>query len=130
MARKPWLQYITINGYDIPYPNDFELQKVPNIVNEMQTLTGKTVADINGWKYGDVEFRWGTLLDEDLQNLLAAIADNEFQISFKDIDGADHTVNAVFKGRANVKTPMFHKGVTVWRDVSVQLSFPDCYEDE
>ena len=111
MARKPWLQYITINGYDIPYPNDFEPQKVPNIVNEMQTLTGKTVADINGW------------------NLLAAIADNEFQISFKDIDGADHTVNAVFKGRANVKTPMFHKGVTVWRDVSVQLSFPDCYED-
>ena len=124
MARKPWLQYITINGYDIPYPNDFELQKVPNIINEMQTLTGKTVADINGWKYGDVELRWGTLLDEDLQNLLAAIADNEFQISFKDIDGADHTVNAVFKGRANVK------GVTVWRDVSVQLSFPDCYEDE
>lgn len=124
------MQYMTINGRSVPYPNDFELQKVPNIVNEMQTLTGKNVADINGWKYGDVELRWGTLLDEDLQNLLAAIADNEFQISFKDIDGADHTVNAVFKGRANVKTPMFHNGVTVWKDVSVQLSFPDCYEDE
>ena len=55
MARKPWLQYITINGYDIPYGNDLTLQRVPNIVNEMQTLTGKTVADINGWKYADVE---------------------------------------------------------------------------
>lgn len=127
--KKPWLQYITMNGQDIPYPNDFELQKVPNVVNEMQTLTGKTVADINGWKYADVELRWGTLLDEDLQNLLTAIGDNEFQITFTDIDGADHTVNAVFKGRANVKTPMFHNGVTVWNDVTVQLSFPDCYEE-
>ena len=126
--RKPWLQYITINGYDIPYPNDFELQKVPNIVNEMVTLTGRTVADINGWKYADVELRWDTLLDADLQNLLAAIADNEFQVTFKDIDGSYHTVNAVFRGRANVKTPMFHRGVTVWKNVTVQLSFPDCYE--
>lgn len=129
MARKPWLQYITINGYDIPYGNDMTLQKVPNIVNEMVTLTGKTVADINGWKYADVELRWGTLLDADLQNLLAAISNNTFQVTFKDIDGADHTVSAVFKGRANVKTPMFHRGATVWKDVTVQLSFPDCYED-
>ena len=128
MARKPWLQYITINGYDIPYPNDFTPQKVPNIVNEMVTLTGKTVADINGWKYADVELRWDTLLDADLQNLLAAIADNEFQVTFKDIDGSYHTVNAVFRGRANVKTPMFHRGATVWKNVTVQLSFPDCYE--
>ena len=128
MARKPWLQYITINGYDIPYPNDFTPQKVPNIVNEMVTLTGKTVADINGWKYADVELRWDTLLDADLQNLLAAIADNEFQVTFKDIDGSYHTVNAVFRGRANVKTPMFHRGATVWKDVTIQLSFPDCYE--
>ena len=130
MARKPWLQYITINGYDIPYGNDFTLQKIPNIVNEITTLTGKSIADINGWKYDDVELRWDTLLDEDLQNLLAAIADNEFQITFKDIDGMDHTVNAVFRGRANVKTPMFYNGLTVWKDVSISLSFPDCYEDQ
>ena len=128
MARKPWLHYITINGYDIHYGNNFTLQKVPNIVNEMVTLTGKTVADINGWKYDDVELRWDTLLDEDLQNLLAAISDSQFEVTFKDIDGLVHTVNAVFKGRANVKTPMFHNGATVWRDVSVKLSFPDCYE--
>lgn len=123
------MQYMDINGYSIPYPNNFTLQKVPNIVNEMQTLTGKTVADVNGWKYGDVDLQWDTLLDADLQNLLAAISSNTFEVTFKDIDGIEHTVNAVFKGRTNVKTPMFHKGVTVWNDVTVQLSFPDCYED-
>lgn len=125
--RKPWLQYITINGQDIPYPNDFELQKVPNVVNEMTTLTGRVVADVNGWRYADAELAWDTLLGEDLQNLLTAISDSSFQMTFKDIDGADHTVNTVLRGRANIKTPMFHNGVTVWKDVKITLSFPDCY---
>jgi len=127
---KPWLQYLTINGESIPYPNSFTLQKVPNIVNEMTTLTGKVVADINGWRYGDTELSWDTLLDDDLQKLLSAISAPTFTVSFKDIDGADHTITAVLKGRANVKTPMFNNGVTVWTGVSVTLSFPDCYEDE
>ena len=125
--RKPWLQYITINGQDIPYPNDFELQKIPNIVNEMTTLTGRVVADVNGWRYADAELTWDTLLGEDLQNLLTAIAKTEFEVSFLDIDGNIRTVNAVLRGRANVKTPMFHNGVTVWKDVKITLSFPDCY---
>ena len=127
---KPWLQYITIDGKQIPYPNNFTLQKVPNIVNEMTTLTGKTVADVNGWKYADTELSWDTLLDEDLQNLLDAIQYNTFQISFYDLDGTEQTVNAVFKGRANVKTPIFYNGATLWKDVSVSLSFPDCYGGE
>lgn len=124
------MQYLTINGYRVPYSNDLQLQKVPNIVNEMTTLTGKVVADINGWKYADVNLSWGTLLDQDLQNLLTAISTNTFLIEFMDIDGSTHSINAVLKGRANVKTPLFHNGQTVWRDVSISLSFPDCYEDE
>lgn len=126
---KPWMQYITINGYEVPYPNDFQLQRVPNIVNEMTTLTGKVVADVNGWHYGDTDLTWGTLLDGDLQNLLAAISSSSFPVKFKDIDGLEHTVNAILRNRANIKTPIFHRGATVWRDVSIQLSFPDCYEE-
>lgn len=126
---RPYLDYMNINGYDIPYPNDFSPSKVPNIINEMVTLTGKVVADVNGWRYGDVTLEWDTLLDSDLQNLLAAISDPWFTVTFKDIDGAEHTVNAVLRGRANVKTPIFYNGATVWKDVTVPLSFPDCYED-
>lgn len=125
---KPWLQYITINGYEIPYPNDFELQKVPNIVNEMTTLTGKVIADVNGWRYGDTDLTWGTLLDQDLQNLLSAISDSSFPVKFYDIDGVEHTVTAVLRGRANVKTPHFRNGAIIWKNVSISLSFPDCYE--
>ena len=51
------MQYMDINGYSVPYPNDLELQRVPNIVNEITTLTGKVVADVNGWRYGDTELK-------------------------------------------------------------------------
>ena len=122
------MRYMEINGKQVPYPNGFTLAKVPNIVNEMTTLTGKVVADINGWRYADTELKWDTLLDEDLQNLLTAIADNEFQITFTDIDGESHTVSAVLKGRTNVKTPLFKDNETIWKNVSINLSFPDCYE--
>lgn len=119
---------ININGYDIPYPNNFSPSKVPNVVNEMTTLTGKVVADVNGWRYGDTDLTWDTLLDSDLQNLLTAISDSSFPITFLDIDGVQHTVTAVLKGRSNVKTPIFNNGVTVWKDITVPLSFPECYE--
>ena len=125
--RKKWIEYMTINGQEIPYPNSLQLQKVPNVINEMTTLTGRVVADVNGWRYADTELQWDTLLDDDLQKLLTAISDSMFEISFTDIDGSLRSVNALLRGRANIKTPMFYKGVTVWSDVRISLSFPDCY---
>lgn len=119
-------QTITINDEVLPYPNDFQMKKVPNIVNEMVTLSGKTIADVNGWKYDDTTLKWDTLLDQDLQRLLSAISVFQFEVTFSDISGTK-TVEAILKNRTNVKTPMFHNGTTVWKDVAVTLSFPDCY---
>lgn len=121
------MDFITINGYSIPYPNDFEMKKVPNRVAEIQTLTGKTVADINGWKYDDCTLKWDTLIESDLQNLLAAIRDYDFMMSFNDIDGA-HTVEAILASRVNTKTRFKVNGNILWRDITVTLTFPECYE--
>lgn len=121
------MQYININGYSIPYPNSFSMKKVPRIVSEMETLDGSIVADVAGWRYDDTTLQWDTLLDADLRNLLLALdASAAFPITFNDIDG-ERTVNAIYRGRSNVKTPMFHNGVTVWKDIQVELTFPDAY---
>lgn len=122
------MMYMTINGYQIPYPNGFEMQRVPNIVGEITTMTGRTIADINGWKYADTTLNWDTLLNEDLQNLLAAVSVPSFDITFIDIDGNTNTVEAVFRGMTQKKTPIFENGRTVWRDLQVALSFPNCYQ--
>ena len=121
------MQYININGYSIPYPNSFSMKKVPRIVCEMETLDGSIVADVAGWRYDDTTLQWDTLLDADLRNLLLALdASAAFPITFNDIDG-ERTVNAIYRGRSNVKTPMFHNGVTVWKDIQVELTLPDAY---
>lgn len=122
------MMYITINGYTIPYPNDFTLERVPNIVGEITTMSGRTIADINGWKYADTTLSWDTLVDGDLQNLLLAVASPSFDITFIDIDGNTTTVEAVYRGMAHTKTPLFDNGVTVWQGIKVALSFPDCYQ--
>lgn len=120
------MDYIRINGKVIPYPNDFTMKKVPNVVAQLRTLSGKDVADINGWKYEPTTLQWDTLLDQDLRNLLDAISDNVFEIQFSDIDG-EHTVEAILESRVSTKTPMKENGAIVWKEVNVELSFPDCY---
>lgn len=121
------MDYIEINGYTIPYPNDFTMTKVPRIVSEIETMDGTTIADVSGWKYEDTTLEWDTLLDTDLQNLLTALSTNTFPITFEDIDG-QHTVQAVLVSRQNVKTPLFKDGELIWRDLQVSLSFPECYQ--
>lgn len=121
------MDYITINGKSIPYPNDFQMKKVPNKVATLTTMSGRTISDINGWKYDDTTLSWDTLIEGDLNNLLSAISDNEFQMTFADIDG-NHTVTAVLESRVNTKTRFKQNGQIVWKDISVVISFPDCYQ--
>lgn len=118
------MDYITINGYSIPYPNDFTMTKVPRIVSEIETLNGTIIADIDGWKYEETTLQWDTLLDNDLQNLLSAISSNIFSITFEDIDG-QHTVQAILTERTNVKTPLFKDGNLIWSDIKIGLAFPE-----
>lgn len=120
------MDYITINGKSVPYPNDFTPKKVPNKVAQMQTLSGKDIADVNGWKYEPMTLQWDTLLDQDLRDLLDAISEDTFMMTFSDIDGV-HTVEVALESRFNTKTPIKKDGVIVWKNVTVDVSFPDCY---
>lgn len=125
------MDYLTLTAAgtarQVPYPNDFQMQKTPNKVASLTTLSGKTICDINGWKYENTKLKWDTLLETDLQNLLSSISGNEFQLTFTDIDGPQ-TVNAVLESRINTKTRYKHNGAIVWKDVEVEVSFPDCYQ--
>lgn len=123
------MDYININGYTIPYPNDFQMRKVPNKVASITTMSGKTLNDINGWKYDNTTLQWDTLLDSDLSNMLAAISNSQFELTFTNIDGETETVNAVLESRVSTKTRRKHNGKILWKDINVEISFPDCYHD-
>ena len=67
------MDYITINGQNLPYPKQFTMKRAPNIVCQFRTMTGKDYADVNGWKWADTTITWDALYPEDLNRLINAV---------------------------------------------------------
>ena len=136
---------LTINGCELPYPEKFVMQQVPNVVCEIQTMTGDTKADINGWKWADTTITWKALGTEDLNNLLLAIAEPTFTMTFIYAPGMSATavprkkynIEAILKNYSAGKT-RYQETINnqtangykqfVWEDISITLSFPKCYQ--
>ena len=122
------MDYITINGINLPYPETLEMQRIPNIVAQLRTMTGKDIADVNGWKWADTSIQWKSLYPEDLKRLINAVqSSTSFTVTFKDADGTTRTVNAILKGFKHSKTLVKIRDKYVWQDISITLMFPDCY---
>ena len=123
------MDYITINSQNLPYPKNFQMKRTPNIVNQMRTMTGKDIADINGWKWADTTITWDALYPEDLDRLITAVqSSSSFVLTFMDAGGTSRSVNAILKGFGHSKTLVKNRGKYYWQNVSVDLMFPDCYQ--
>lgn len=121
------MDYININSVSVPYPNGFTMKKEANITAEITTLTGKTVADVNGWKYANTSLKWDTLKETLLQEMLDEVME-PFTITFKDpLDGIV-TVNAFLRSQISTKTRYKDGTSWVWKDVTLEVSFPDVYD--
>lgn len=124
------MDYIQINGVLIPYPNGFTMTKVANIVNELVTMTGDTIADINGWKYADTTLEWDFLYESDLQNVLSGTdpLNGTFTLTFDDVENGQITVNAFRRSRVSVKTRYKENGRIVFTGIELTIAFPDAYQ--
>lgn len=124
------MDYLKVNGKSIPFCNDFEMVQMPNIVNEVVTMNGNTIADINGWKYGDTTLHWDYLTEKDLNTLLTETDPirGPFEFAFYEPgSNAYKIVKAIRVGRVVVKTRFKRNGSIVWTDVQIELSFPESY---
>ena len=119
---------------DLPYPKKFEMQKTPFIVSEFTTMTGQTYADVIGWKWADTTIEWGALYPHKLENLVWVInyalshTDGDFRLTFKDNNNQDVTVKAIIRNFKKAKTLVKYGDHYVWDGVSLELSFPECYQ--
>ena len=121
------------NTYDLPMPKHFEMQKTPNIVNELHTMSGNILYDINGWKYADTTIEWGVLYPEMLKRLLndvirRAELNNTLYLEFTDAEGNAQSILTVVKNFKSAKTLVKYGNEYVWEGVAVTLSFPECYQ--
>lgn len=126
------MDYIKINNKPIPYPNDFQMTKEANVVSELTTMSGKVLADVNGWRYSDTTFQWDTLRETELNLLLSETmaVNGAFDLTFDDVTDGVKTVTAYCKSSITTKTRFRDdNGHIVWSDVQLSVSFPECYQE-
>lgn len=125
------MRYIKINGKDFPHPLDFQMSTVPNLTAQLTTMSGKNIADVNGWTYADMTLSWQYLESNVLLELLRETdpMQGSFTFTFDDMTtGQPTTVNAIRTSVGGKRLPVVVKGKTVWVDLQMSVSFPDCYQ--
>ena len=125
------MKYIKINGKDFPHPLDFEMSTQPNITSQLTTMSGRNIADVNGWTYADMTLSWQWLESNDLNTLIRETdpMHGSFTFTFDDITtGKPNTVNAIRLSFGGKRLPVVDNGKTVWVDIQMSISFPDCYQ--
>ena len=60
---------ITIDNEQIFRPSDFDLKREDVYAGEYTTCTGAVIADRIGWRYSDIELKYDTLPDDQMQTL-------------------------------------------------------------
>lgn len=121
------MDYITIGGRQVPYPNNFQMQATENVVAQVTLLNGSVVGDYNGYRFENTTMQWDTLLETDLQNLLEATSTTTFNVTYKDITGTEITVLARKVSRVETKTRFHRNGNAIWKDIQLELAFPNVY---
>lgn len=125
------MRYIKINGKDFPHPKNFQMSTVPNLTAQLTTMSGKNIADINGWKYDDMKLTWEWIESSQLVELMRETdpMQGAFTFTFDDIaSGQPTTVSAIRTGVGGKRLAVTDNGKTVWVDIQMNVSFPDCYQ--
>lgn len=125
------MKYIKINNKEFPYSLDFQMTTQPNLTSQLTTMAGKNIADVNGWTYADITLSWEWLDSSTLQELIRETdpMQGAFQFTFDDITtGNPVTVDAIRTSFGGKRLPVVENGKTVWVDIQMTVSFPDCYQ--
>lgn len=114
--------YIQINGTNIIRPNDFAPQKEQVYAGEITTHSGKTIADLIGWRWSDLEMKWDILPQSQMRFLAGLSGENT--ITFTDAVGESHTEKFRLISHVSTNTRVTRPdGSQIWKDVTLSISF-------
>lgn len=117
---------IKIGNADIFRPSEFNPVKEDVYAAEYTTMTGKTIADLVGWKFADMTLEWDTLPADQL----AAIDLHGVTTMTFDTPEGTVTEDVRIMSKANKATRFeIVAGVAVWKDVQLEVSFINAHND-
>ena len=118
----PYFNTITIDSKTYYRPNGFTPAREYVYAGEITTCTGKTVADLVGWKYSDITLEWDSLPQSQLENLLA-MNGTEVTLTFTDVDGTTASESVIPLTHSMTATRSYNNGNPVWKEVETSLRF-------
>ena len=118
----PYYNTITIDGKSYYRPNGFTPAREYVYAGEITTCTGKTIADLVGWKYSDIELDWDAIPQAQLENLLA-LNGTEVTMTFTDVDGTTASESVIPATHSMTATRYLNGSTPIWKDIKTTLRF-------
>lgn len=115
------LDFIIINGEQIPRPPKFSPAREDIYKGNYVTCTGKTIADRIGWKYSDMSLEWDGLPQQAVDVLVNMHGVNT--IVFDDLDGEIVEEQIVRSSAVALRHRYTLGGVVIWKKVKVEIKF-------
>lgn len=120
---------ITINSKEIFRPNDFTLSRENVFAAELETCTGKRIADLIGWRYQDMELSFDTLPQDMMDKLLSLMGN--VNMTFSNELNQTVTEQVVMRTSAATVTRMHRPdGTVLWKDFAVGIRFINAHPNE
>lgn len=113
---------ITIDGTEVFRPNDFTLQRENVYAAEIETCTGKRIADLIGWRYADLTLNFDWLPQDKLSALLAI--QGEVSMTFGNEIEETVTETVIVKTSAATVTRLTAPdGQVAWKGIQLEVQF-------
>lgn len=120
---------ITINDARVYRPNEFTLQRENVYAAELETCTGKRIADLIGWRYADMTLSFDTLPQSMMEELLAISGEVTMEFTNELNDSVTEQV-IVRASTAQVTRMTDYAGDVLWKDFAMEISFINAHPNE
>lgn len=113
---------ITLDNNTLIRPNGFSPNREYVFAGEITTCTGKTIADLIGWKYADISLEWDALPQDQLEALLG-LNGTEVTLSWTDVDGTTASESVVPLTHSLTARREVCDGIPSWKNIKTDLRF-------
>ena len=118
---------IIIDEKEIFRPNNFTLQREQIYSGEIETCTGKRLADRVGWRYADLSLGFDTLPQDQLNKLLSL--NGAVEMEFVDEENNTVTEQVILKTSSATATRLTKDGSAVWSGINAEVQFINAHND-
>lgn len=110
---------ITINGVEVPIPNEFTAAQMDIVDAERNSKGTMFIEEIaQKWK---LTIKWNYLNQQEMSKILGAMKPIKFKVTFPDPETGNDTTAEFYKGDRVIPMEGYRNGKKTWKDFSINF---------